>query len=82
MNETQNPKKMFCISLTSRNDVFGFTTSELVSSVTKTRLNFENYDEALDYAKAFAKWSGYTFIDIMKEAQDDGNTYVQVDYKS
>ena len=73
---------MYCITLTSRNESLGFNQSQLVSSVTKTRLNFDTYAEATDYAEAFAKWSGYTFLRVMDEPKDDGKTYVQVDFKS
>lgn len=73
---------MFCITITNRTDAFGFHSSQLVSSVTRTRLNFDTYDEALDYAKSFAKWRNFTFIPVDADPQDDGRTYVQVDYKS
>jgi len=73
---------MFCITITNRNEAFGFNSAQLVSSVTKTRLNFDTYREATDYAEAFAKWSGYKFIDVMDEPKDDGKTYVQVEYKA
>jgi hypothetical protein len=72
---------MYCINITTRNNAFGFHTAQLVSSVTKTRLNFATYTEAVDYAEAFAKWSGHTFIGVMDEPKDNGKTYVQVDYK-
>jgi hypothetical protein len=73
---------MYCITLTTRNEFFGFHESQLVSSVTKTRLNFNTYQEAFDYAESFAEWSGYTFLGVMDEPKDDGKTYVQVDFKS
>ena len=73
---------MYCITITRRNNAFGYHSAQLVSSVTKTRLNFDTYVEATDYAKSFAKWRNFTFIPVAVDPQDDGRTYVQVDYKS
>lgn len=89
MNET-NTHKMFCITITTRNNAFGYHSAQLCSAPdalrndngATPRLNFATYAEAHDYAEAFAKWSGYTFIDVMEKPKDDRKTYVQVDYKS
>lgn len=90
MNNETNTHKMYCITITSRNEALGYNSAQLCSSPdalrndngATPRLNFDTYAEANEYAEAFAKWSGYKFIGVMAEPKDDGNTYVQVDYKS